>query len=385
MEGLSTNNWTAVWRQGRMMGYDGPLWGPGSETIMLAIQPPPVPSARLPLAGESRQPGGPRRFVDAVDEFVFTIYRAGFVQSLIVHVAVLLLLAVIVVRPDLPRPPAMALEFVATGAEVEPDVAALELPAFEPAELDVVEDAAPVPEPELAAVERDPVEVDMVEPALFSIDDRPAGPDATALLVDVPVPAGGFAGGTGHGSGGGPAIGGEIGRRLKAAGAGTGDVQVSIAWSNVNDIDLHVLVEPLDPRAGNSIINFMNRVGIAGGCLDVDRNVQPTTRTPVENVFWGRGAAPLGRYTVAVHHYRDWGGGDPTEVEVVTLVDGKEDRFYVVLRPGDPVKVVTSFRRGPKGGAAVTGTFPRPPVRSSRPVARGSGPPAARVPRMPLE
>lgn len=348
---------------------------------MSAIHPPPVPPARPASAGEPIDRGAPRQLFDAVDEFVFTIYRTGFVQSLILHVAVLLLLAVIVVRPDLPRPPAIALEFVAAGAEMEPDVAALELPAFKPAELDVVDDAAAVPEPELAAVESDPIAADAIEPALFSIDDPPAGPDATALLLDVPVPAG-AAGRAGHGAGGSPAIGGEIGRRLKAAGAGTGDVQVSIAWSNVNDIDLHVLVEPLDPRIGNSLINFMNRVGIAGGCLDLDRNVQPTTRTPVENVFWGRGAAPWGRYTVAVHHYRDWGGGDPTEVEVVTLVDGKEERFYVVLRSGDPVKVVTSFRRGPKGGAAVTGTFSRPPARPWRPVARGSGPP---VPLKPLE
>jgi hypothetical protein len=352
---------------------------------MSVIQPPPVPPARPPLAAAAIERGVPRRLSDAVDEFVFTIYRNGFVQSLIVHVAVLLLLAVIVIRPDLPRPPAVALEFVAAGPELEPDVAALELPAFEPVELEVVEDAAAVPKPELATVELDPVEVDAVQPAVFSLDDQPAGPDATALLADVPLPAGRAVGGAGHGAGGGPTIGGEIGRRLKAAGAGTGDVQVSIAWSNVNDIDLHVLVEPLDPRAGTSIINFMNRVGIAGGCLDVDRNVQPTTRTPVENVFWGRGAAPSGRYTVAVHHYRDWGGGHPTEVEVVTLVDGKEERFYVVLRPGDPVKVVTSFRRGPKGGAAVTGMFPRPPVRPSRPVVRGAGPPAAPVPLMPLD
>ena len=62
---------------------------------------------------------------------MFTIYRTGFVQSLILHVAVLLLLALIIIRPDLPRPAAIALEFVAAGSEVEPDVAALELPALE--------------------------------------------------------------------------------------------------------------------------------------------------------------------------------------------------------------------------------------------------------------
>ncbi len=58
---------------------------------------------------------------------------------------------------------------------------------------------------------------------------------------------------------------GEIGRRLRVAGAGTGDVQVSIAWNNFNDIDLHVMVEAIPPQAGVLIINFMNRRGSCGG------------------------------------------------------------------------------------------------------------------------
>lgn len=345
---------------------------------MPAIQPPPVPPARPATAGELIDRGRPRRLFDAADEFVFTIYRTGFVQSLIVHVAVLLLLAVIVVRPDLPRPPAIALDFVAAATEVEPDVAALELPAWDPAELDVADDAAPVPVPELAAAEWVAPEIEAVEPAAFALDDQPDGPDATALLADVPVAAGGDAAGPGGtGAGGGTAIGGEIGRRLEAAGAGTGDVQISIAWNNVNDIDLHVMVEPIGHASGASIINFTNRIGIFGGCLDVDRNVRPTTRTPVENVFWGKGRAPFGRYTVGVHHFRHWGGGEPTEVEVVVLVDGEEERFKVQLRPGDPLKVVTAFQRLPKGGytaapAAALTPVAAPPPRPA-PV-RGYGP-----------
>ena len=355
---------------------------------MPAIQPPPVPSAAAP-APRVRSPDRPRHWFAAVDEFVFTIYRTGFVQSLILHVAGLLVLALIVVRPDLPRQAALALDFTAAGSEPEPDVAALAVPAPEPEELEVPEDAAPLPEPELATVDVDAAAIDAVEPAMFSIADQPAWPDATELFADLPASAvrglraGGAAGGAA--GGGGAAIGGEIGRRLAAAGAGTGDVQVSIAWSNVNDIDLHVLVEPLDPRADSSIINFMNRVGVAGGCLVVDRNVQPMTRTPVENVFWGRGAAPFGRYTVAVHHYRDWGGGDPTEVEVVTLVDGKEERFYVVLRPGTPLKVVTSFRRAPgpgmppAGGDATVSALPRRPAPATVRRGRGGWPPRPRT------
>lgn len=354
---------------------------------MPALQPPPVPTAWPP------PPAGPRDWFAAVDEFVFTIYRTGFVQSLILHVAVLLVLALIVIRPDLPRPAALALDFTAAGHEPEPDVAALEVPALEPAELAEPEDAAPLPLADLADAPVEPeIEIDAVEPVVFAMDAEVVDADAAALLVDVPVPAAprgppAAADPVAAGGGGGGAIGGEIGRRLAAAGAGTGDVQVSIAWNNVNDIDLHVLVEPVDPRLPASLINFTNRVGIAGGCLDVDRNVQPTTVTPVENVYWGKGMAPYGRFTVGVHHYRDWGGRDPTEVEVVVLVDGEEQRFKVQLRPGDPLKVVTAFRRLPKGGSTAAPVATLPPVlfppRQPVPI-RGYGPVRA-IPMRPLK
>jgi len=138
---------------------------------------------------------------------------------------------------------------------------------------------------------------------------------------------------------------GEIGRRLSVAGAGTGDVQVSIAWNYFNDIDLHVMVEATPPQAGVSIINFMNRRGSCGGWLDVDQNIRPTTQQAVENIFWASGIAPYARYTVAVHHYHHWGGPDPTEVAVVILVDGKQMHFTTSVSAGAPPKVVTSFVR----------------------------------------
>ena len=360
--------------------------------MMRAIQPPPVPPARVPQAAEEPATGLIRRACDTVDEFVFTIYRTGFVQSLILHVAVLLLLAVSIIRPDLPRPPAIALEFSAAGHDEALDDAVVELPDVAPQELDVPDDAAPLPVDELVAVEPT-IEVDAVEPVAFAIDEPVVAVDAAALAVDVPVADGLLAaaapaaGGAGGGGGGDAGIGGEIGRRLEAAGAGTGDVQISIAWNNVNDIDLHVMVEPVGQPFAASIINFTNRIGIAGGCLDVDRNVRPTTRTPVENVFWGRGRAPFGRYTVAVHHFRHWGGGEPTDVEVVVLVDGEEERFRVQLRPGDPLKVVTAFQRLPKGGYTAAPAAALSPVAAPppRPVpVRGYGPVRA-VPMRPLK
>jgi hypothetical protein len=242
-------------------------------------------------------------------------------------------------------------------------------------------------------MEMEPVEIAAVEPAVFSIEDRVTKPDAAALLARAPAPVGGgraaaaAAAANSGGGGGGGGIGGEVGRRLAAAGAGTGDVQISIAWNNVNDIDLHVMVEPVGQPLASSIINFMNRVGFAGGCLDVDRNVRPTTRTPVENVFWGKGIAPFGRYTVGVHHFRHWGGGEPTEVEVVVLVDGEEERFKVQLQPGDPLKVVTAFQRLPKGGYTAAPVATLPPVASPprRPVAVGGYGPVRAVPMRPLK
>ena len=354
---------------------------------MPAIQPPPVP----PAPGRPLGAGAGSDWFAAVDEFVFTIYRTGYVQSLILHVAALLLLALIVIRPDLPRPPVIALEFAAVGPEEAVDVAAVELPDLEPQELDVPDDAAPLPVDELVAVEPS-IEVDAVEPAVFAIDEPLVADDAAALAVNVPVPNGFVGAGepvadAAGGGGGGDGIGGEIGRRLKVAGAGTGDVQISIAWNNINDIDLHVMVEPIGGALSASIINFTNRIGIAGGCLDVDRNVRPTTRTPVENVVWGKGMAPFGRYTVGVHHFRHWGGGEPTEVEVVVLVDGEEERFKVQLRPGDPLKVVTAFQRLPKGGytAAPVATLPPVAYPPRRPVAVGGYGPVRAVPMRPLK
>lgn len=334
------------------------------------IQISPVPAACSRPTVERPCPASDRRgWFAAVDAFVLEIYRTGFVQSLILHVAVLLGLALIVIVPDLRTPATIALQFTPPTPEAEPDLAAVDLPALEAELPEPSTGLEPLPHVEVAAVEVEVTGIDAVEPAVFTLEDPVAGIDTTGLLVDVPTPAG--RGARHHNGPGGTEIGGEIGRRLRGAGAGTGDVQVSIAWNDVNDIDLHVHVEPFDARRGPSTINFMNRVGVAGGCLDVDRNVRPTTRTPVENVFWGRGTAPAGRYTVGIHHFRDWGGGNPTAVEIVVLVDGEVERFYEVLRPGDPLKVVTSFvRRSKAGSVGSVAASPRPPAR--RPMAAGT-------------
>lgn len=69
--------------------------------------------------------------------------------------------------------------------------------------------------------------------------------------------------------------------QLAAGGQTEGFLRCSLAWSNYDDLDLHV-VEP-----NNLEIYYSNRIGRSGGKLDVDENAgYGKTRKPVENIIW---------------------------------------------------------------------------------------------------
>jgi hypothetical protein len=139
----------------------------------------------------------------------------------------------------------------------------------------------------------------------------------------------------------------DIGNRLASAGAKTGDIQISIAWNTIDDIDLHV---GFDNGAGvTSHISWMNRFGPAGGMLDVDMNANPTrlVNKPVENVFWPKGGAPYGEFIVGIHNFRSWSGLLAVPVMVVVINEGKITTYQSTVTPNN-TKEIVRFQRTPK-------------------------------------
>jgi hypothetical protein len=91
-----------------------------------------------------------------------------------------------------------------------------------------------------------------------------------------------------------------IQQKVIEAGGKSGEVQFSLVWKTLDDVDIHV-VSP-----GGHRIHYRDRSSNCGGLLDVDRNANDgnTTNEPVENIRWLNGRPQEGRYTVMIHLYR---------------------------------------------------------------------------------
>jgi uncharacterized protein YfaP (DUF2135 family) len=101
---------------------------------------------------------------------------------------------------------------------------------------------------------------------------------------------------------------------------GTGDVQITLRWNSLNDLDLFVT----DPSG--KIIFYDQPSVPSGGRLDVDSNRNCKTDVssrPVENIFWPPNAAPRGRYQVKVKFFQQCGSSPLSDAYTVSvLVDG---------------------------------------------------------------
>jgi hypothetical protein len=124
---------------------------------------------------------------------------------------------------------------------------------------------------------------------------------------------------------------------------GTGDVQVTLTWNSLNDLDLYVV----DP-AGETIY-FSHDTSLSGGKLDVDANLQCAeniTSNPVENIFWPTGAAPEGTFKVYVNYYAHCSGAPVQDAYTVRLlVDGVVQEFSGTVSAVGENDLITSFDR----------------------------------------
>ena len=120
---------------------------------------------------------------------------------------------------------------------------------------------------------------------------------------------------------------------------GTGDVQVTLLWDSVNDLDLWVT----DP-AGETIFYSHDR-SASNGELDVDANpgCGGVTSSPVENIFWPTGDAPQGTYKVSVQYFRVCQPAAWTPFTIRLLVDGQIQTFEGAASTENELIEITTF------------------------------------------
>ena len=134
----------------------------------------------------------------------------------------------------------------------------------------------------------------------------------------------------------------DLDQRLEREGGKSGSVQVSLAWNDYNDLDLHLFC-PSGER-----IYFNNRNSECGGELDVDMNVKPVSKTPVENVVWTSNP-PKGAYKVGVHfykHHRKRKTKKSCKFRLRVSLYGKIQEYSGVIKYGKAMQMVTGFTIG---------------------------------------
>ncbi|MGD1904658.1 MAG: hypothetical protein ACFB0C_01540 [Leptolyngbyaceae cyanobacterium] len=109
----------------------------------------------------------------------------------------------------------------------------------------------------------------------------------------------------------------------------TGDVQVTLRWDTIDDLDLFVT----DP-AGDTV-SYQEPFIPSGGQLDVDANAAclgALSRTPVENIFWPTGQSPSGDFVVSVNIFlRCRSSESPIPFTLSVLIRGELIEFNGVL------------------------------------------------------
>ena len=134
----------------------------------------------------------------------------------------------------------------------------------------------------------------------------------------------------------------DLDERLEREGGKTGAVQISLAWDDYNDLDLHLFC-PSGER-----IYFNNKESDCGGELDVDMNVKPVSNNAVENVVWPKNP-PKGTYKVGVHfykHHKKRRTKKQTKYRLRVSIFGKIQEYSGMIKYGTAIQMVTGFTIG---------------------------------------
>ncbi|MDA0255714.1 MAG: hypothetical protein O3A18_12630 [Planctomycetota bacterium] len=334
-----------------------------SQGRLIAGTEMPTTPRRLPPLEKLADDGTPSQLLldtddagkDSGGDSEFRRSTLSMAISLGVHVVALLVLAVIVTGMN-HGPTVQPLLISARGEEAEEDLDFSEAVELEMADPPVMDQPL---EPVLAEaiVDAPEIEVDVtsagidtqLEPIVMAWDQQ--GSDPGDFMAELRTGRGrqGRAGAGGNAGAGG--FGGEVGRRLARAGARSGAIQVSLAWNNFNDIDLHVVTP-----SGEHLF-FGHSRSLCGGHLDVDMNASgPDTRDAVENVYWPKRFAPAGTFKVYVHHFSQHDTVDATPFEVHVLVDGVTQSYTGQVRSGERAILVAEFKRRPTTPANTVAT-----------------------------
>lgn len=101
-------------------------------------------------------------------------------------------------------------------------------------------------------------------------------------------------------------------RTLSVQPVGQGDVEVTLTMTRATDLDLYVV----DPTG--VVVYYGNDDSLSGARLDLDANAACSGNLGVNNehVFFPRGRAPAGTYTVRVAHFESCIDGAPVDYRV---------------------------------------------------------------------
>ncbi|MEP6572945.1 MAG: hypothetical protein ABJD11_09620 [Gemmatimonadota bacterium] len=115
----------------------------------------------------------------------------------------------------------------------------------------------------------------------------------------------------------GGAVGTYVTQPMQVIHVGTGDVQVSVSWSDSSDVDLHVV----DPNGEE--IYYGHRTSVSKGSLDLDSNAGCSRDASGgfksnENIVWPASQGVAGTYIVRLDHWSACGATAPVDY-VVTV------------------------------------------------------------------